>query len=349
MDWKDLLPEGIDDIQDTNTGFEASISIPVDDDGYFGRECPECGRLFKMDAAEYRALPDELKLICPYCGERRDHDEFMTPDQQVRLQSAFEAMAEQYLQQTFDDMMRRTFRRGVSHRSVGNLISLEWQYQPGRPPITRELYEYVEERIRRTLVCPRCSAHVGVYGATAFCPICGSREKTEEIRDAIAAQRLALSLPNQLADDVREQARAAGVFDQHAEAAIKDVVTLFETYMRGVFVTEVPNHVQALAKERQTVFQSIGDTERLLRDHLGWDVRAAVDNDVLDRLSVVFEQRHVLVHRHGEVDARFAQRVSTAGLRIGQRLTVSRTQAERGLNDLEAVVEAIERFRSKET
>jgi len=73
MDWKDRLPEDVGDIRDTHTGFEASISILVDDDGYFGRECPECGRLFKMDAAEYKALPDELELICPYCGDRRDH------------------------------------------------------------------------------------------------------------------------------------------------------------------------------------------------------------------------------------------------------------------------------------
>jgi DNA-directed RNA polymerase subunit RPC12/RpoP len=48
----------------------------VDDDGYLGRECPECGRLFKMDAAKYEALPDDLELICPYCDERQDHGAF---------------------------------------------------------------------------------------------------------------------------------------------------------------------------------------------------------------------------------------------------------------------------------
>ena len=350
MDWKDRLPEDVGDIRDTDTGFEASISIPVDDDGYFGRECPECGRLFKMDAAEYKALPDDLELICPYCGDRRDHSEFMTSDQQARLESAFEAMAEQYVHQTFDDMMRRTF--GISRRpprSGGNFISIEWRYEPGRPPITHQLYEYLEEKVRRTVACVRCGTHVGAYGATAFCPVCGPREKAEEIRDAIAAQRLALSLPDQLADDIREQAQAAGVFDQHAEAAIKDAVTLFETYARGVFVTELPNHVQVLGRERQTVFQSLADTERLLRDHMKWDLRAAVGADVLDRLFVVFEQRHVLVHRHGEVDARFVQRVPNAGLRVGQRLTVSRAQAERGLDDLEAVVDSVERLRGAAT
>jgi hypothetical protein len=69
VDWKDRLPEGIGDVHETKTGFEASISIPVDEDGFFGRECPECGRLFKMHFGQYEALPDDLELICPYCGD----------------------------------------------------------------------------------------------------------------------------------------------------------------------------------------------------------------------------------------------------------------------------------------
>lgn len=80
------------------------------------------------------------------------------------------------------------------------------------------------------MACVRCGTHVGAHGATAFCQV-RPREKAEEIRDAIGAQRFVLSPPNQLADDIREQARAAEVFDQHAEAAIKDAMTLFETYV----------------------------------------------------------------------------------------------------------------------
>ena len=41
--WEHLpKPEGVGDIKDTDNGFEVSISIPTDDDGYFGRECPAC-------------------------------------------------------------------------------------------------------------------------------------------------------------------------------------------------------------------------------------------------------------------------------------------------------------------
>ena len=344
MDWKHRLPAGIGNVRDTPTGFVAAISIPVDDDGYFGRECPECGRLFKMDAAEYEALPDDLELICPYCGERRDHGDFMTRDQRARVDSAVEAVTEQYVHQSLNDMFHRTFS-SMPRSPKGSFISIEWRYEPGRPPISRQLHDYLEDRVRRTLVCLRCDAHVAVYGATAFCPVCGPRHKAEEIKDAIAAQRLALALPDQLERDVREQARAAGVFDQHSETAIKDVVTLFETFMRGLFLMAVPNAEEALAKERGTVFQSLEDTVRLLRDYLGWDIRAA-GPDVIDRLAVVFAKRHVLVHRKGEIDKRYLQRVPASGLRVGQHLTITRAEAERALNDLEALVDVLERQRA---
>lgn len=174
----------------------------------------------------------------------------------------------------------------------------------------------------------------------AFCPVCGPRHTAEEIRDAIAAQRITLALPDQLERDVREQARAAGVFDQHSETAIKDVVTLFETFIRGLFLIAVPNAEDDLAKERRTVFQSLEDADRLLKDHLGWDLRSAAGHDVIDRLAVVFAKRHVLVHRKGEIDERYLQRVPVSRLRVGQHLTITRAEAERALDDLEALVDA---------
>src|SRR6266571_448473 len=71
--WKNRLPQELGDVKDTPDGFSMAVPIPVDDDGYFGRACPACERLFKMLHIEYEVLPDDLELTCPYCGERQEH------------------------------------------------------------------------------------------------------------------------------------------------------------------------------------------------------------------------------------------------------------------------------------
>jgi len=345
VSWKNRLPWEVGDVVETPEGFSMQVPIPTGDDGYFGRSCPACERFFKMLAAEYDALPDDVELTCPYCGERRDHGDFLTPDQEARTESAMDAAVEQYLHRTMDDILRQSFggRRG---RSSGGLVTLEWRYEPGHPPMPRALYEYVEEQVRRTIRCSNCGTHAAVYGSAAFCPVCGPRAAAEEVGEAIAGQRLALALPDQLPEDARETARAAGVFDQHADATIKDIATLFETFMRGVFTDAVPNAAAVLAGERPNVFQNLSDTQRLFVDHLGWSVAGAVGPSVWDRLGISFEKRHVLVHRNGRVDQRYLDRIPTGALRLGQRLVITRREAEEALDDLEAVVAAVQAWRS---
>jgi hypothetical protein len=57
------------------------VSMPSDEDGFFGRQCPSCRQIFRVDGDDYEALPDEIDLWCVYCGHHDDHGEFMTQHQ----------------------------------------------------------------------------------------------------------------------------------------------------------------------------------------------------------------------------------------------------------------------------
>src|SRR5713101_5270010 len=82
----------------TAQGFEASVLIPADEEGFFGRQCPDCGRFFKMQVEQWEAFPDDVIVTCPDCGQRpQDTNDFMTSQQNQRVPSAAEALAEQYL------------------------------------------------------------------------------------------------------------------------------------------------------------------------------------------------------------------------------------------------------------
>ncbi len=83
MGWKRLpKPEGVGDITETESGFETSVSVPLDEHGFFGRECSSCDAPFKMGEDQYKALPEDLELTC---GHREEHSGFMSAAQRERV------------------------------------------------------------------------------------------------------------------------------------------------------------------------------------------------------------------------------------------------------------------------
>jgi hypothetical protein len=69
------LPEGVEYVGEKDDKMEFRVEIPLDDDGFFGRQCPACDQVFRVFHEDYEALPDELRLWCVYCGDNDDHRE----------------------------------------------------------------------------------------------------------------------------------------------------------------------------------------------------------------------------------------------------------------------------------
>jgi hypothetical protein len=70
----------------------------------------------------------------------------------------------------------------------------------------------------------------------------------------------------------------------------------------------------------------------------GAPISAQVPEGVWTRLQIVFQQRHILVHRHGLVDEQYVRHVTRARQQLGQRLVLERRDALEALDALEAVV-----------
>jgi uncharacterized Zn finger protein (UPF0148 family) len=338
VSWQHRVPHGISGFRETGQGFEASVSIPADEEGFFGRQCPECQRFFKMRVDEWGALPDDAIVTCPYCGRRpEDVNDFMTAQQNQRVQSAAEALAEQYVHQALQDAFSGLGTRRLRPGESG--IEIRVSHDP--PPPVRSLATYVEEQVRRTITCDRCETVYAVYGATAFCPVCGPRGAADTVTEAIERGRRSLGLEDALPDDLREQARADGVFDKAAADAVKEVVTLFEVFARDQFAARVPGHQEIVQQHGRGVFQRLDDVDALFAEHAGTSISAHVPEAVWLQLQVVFQQRHLLVHRQGTVDEQYIQRVPHAREQVGQRLVLSRRDADKALDALEAVVQAV--------
>jgi hypothetical protein len=64
----DRIPDGVGDIERHGVGFTGSVSLPVEEDGFFGRSCPECESPFKTQADGCTAFPEETELHCLTAG-----------------------------------------------------------------------------------------------------------------------------------------------------------------------------------------------------------------------------------------------------------------------------------------
>jgi sarcosine oxidase delta subunit len=338
MSWDPRLPDGVSNVTKTAEGFMAAVSIPPDENGYVGRRCTACQSMFRMLSDELAGVPEAASLTCPYCGRQAHSDEFRTEAQENRAIAAAEAIAMQQVEDQLDDMMRNFGSKSRSRSTSG--FRVEFNYKPASRQPARPLPEIVEERARRTLTCSNCGTHYAVYGASAFCPVCGPRAATDTVLEGIARARYMLALEDQLPPEERDAARDMGVFDGAAADTVKNIVTQFEVFTRDQFNARAPNPA-ASVKGKGNVFQRLDDTAQLFTDHCGIDLVAAVGVGVWQRLREDFARRHVLTHSDGLVDAKFLTVVATTSLQIGQRLVINRQDAEGALDDVETVVRSI--------
>ena len=72
------FPAGVKFLGKSGSNFTLAVTMPADDEGFFGRECPSCRGHFRVASDDYEALPDDQMLWCVYCGHHDHNDDFIT-------------------------------------------------------------------------------------------------------------------------------------------------------------------------------------------------------------------------------------------------------------------------------
>lgn len=91
---------------------ELSFSIPLDDDGFVRRECPECEREFKWHYSEENSEPvPDGGYFCPYCNVQSDANSWFTPAQ---LELATSVAARELVDPMMEDLADSVSGSGLS-------------------------------------------------------------------------------------------------------------------------------------------------------------------------------------------------------------------------------------------
>lgn len=83
-----------------------AVRISPDEEGYIGRQSPECRQLFRVHVEDWEDLPDDLLLWCVCRGHHDDHGEFISEQQLDRATRVAENYGEQLIRQTLDHSLR---------------------------------------------------------------------------------------------------------------------------------------------------------------------------------------------------------------------------------------------------
>lgn len=330
------MADGAEIVGRQTDSYQMKVSIPLDEDGFLGRQCPDCELLFRMDAEQYEALPDDVALWCVYCGHHGEHSEFLTAQQRDRLMRAVGDLGMQLVSRELGRAFEGLSRGNSRARQTG--VSFSYRSRPFYP---RPLPGIDEERLVRVRTCTGCQGRYAVFGEHRFCPICGQLPAGLVAMDTIEADRARLDALNALPPEATAALREQGVFTLNWIDTIENMVGVVEALASAVFHAAVPNAADHL-KGKGNLFQRLADTADLFVATGHADLRTMLGPAVWQRLSQTWAARHVFTHNDGLVDAKYVAKVPTSAARLGQRLVATEAMCRQALDDTTILCQALQ-------
>ncbi|AZQ36593.1 hypothetical protein EJ357_26740 [Streptomyces cyaneochromogenes] len=326
------MADGAELVGRQGDSFEMRVSIPSDDNGFFGRQCPECSLVFRMDVQQYEALPDDLTLWCVYCGHHAEHSEFMTEQQRDRIMRAAGDFAMQMVSQELDKVFG-----GLARGSRGSSISFSYKSQPFYP---RPLPGIDEEQLVRVRTCADCQNNYAVFGEHRYCPVCGQLPAASVAFDALQADTARLDALEALPADAKSLLREQGVFARNWVDTIENVVGVVEALASSLFRAAAPN-ADSLLNGKGAIFQRLDHMADLIVATGFSDLRITLGAQSWQRLLETWAARHVFTHNDGIVDEKYLTRVPSSSTRIGQRLVLTDAACRQALDDAKSLCDAL--------
>jgi hypothetical protein len=287
-----------------NLGSQFSVTMPADEEGLIGRECPvpECEGYFKFQPGT--GLKEEnLPTHCPYCGHKACSDKFFTKAQVEYAKSIV--------------------MREVTGALLKDMKSLEFNYRPqgafgigfsmkvtGRPTPIRQ---YRETKLETEVVCDKCTLRYTIYGVFGFCPDCGVHNSLQILNKNLELVQKLLAVADTLEQPV----------SQHLiENALEDCVSAFDGFGRETCRVFASKAVKP-EKAARIRFQNIVAARDRVREQFVVDFAAAAAPADWAHVLQAFQKRHLLAHKMGVVDEDYLSATGDSPVLLGRKVSIA--------------------------
>lgn len=320
---------------------ELSFTIEPDENGFIDKECPnsECTFQFKTHAEDWQNLFQDSAVYCPFCRNEAPSDQWFTTEQVEMAKS----QALGYVESVIGQAMLDDARDFNSKQRRNSFISMKLTVTGVKTHFIQVPIPSMEEMTLK-IQCEKCCSRYAVIGSAFFCPCCGNNSVERTFDDSLLKVEAKLNNLNV----IRQALIQAGLRDEAettcrslVETSLSDCVVAFQRYMEEVYKKQ-PN----AEKVGFNAFQRIDDGseywERLTtKGYKDW-----LNKNELDRLSLLFQRRHLLAHTEGMVDDKYLLRSGDISYKSGQRIVVNEKDVRELLTYIRKIVSQIALIRT---
>ena len=318
----------IDQLNSIN-GRTVSIPIEPDEKGYLDKQCPSenCEFLFKVQEDDWRNLFPNDMVWCPFCRHEAPKREWFTIAQVEHAQNqALEVVKGEIHNAMVDDA--NSFN---SRQPRNSFISISLKVEGGKVQ-TVAVPAKAAEAMQLEIICENCNARFSVLGSAFFCPACGYNSVTRMFADSlrkIRVKKYHISTIRQALTESTGKDEAELTCRSVLETCIADGVVAFQKLCEGLY--------QDFGEAPFNAFQRLEHGSKLWERIIGIGYSKWLNEDEIDKLSILFQKRHILSHNEGIVDAQYLLKSGDTSYKEGQRIVVS----ERDIDELLSYVEKL--------
>ncbi|MDX2252945.1 MAG: hypothetical protein NW202_11705 [Nitrospira sp.] len=292
-----------------------SISIPPDEDGFVGRECPvpECESYFKIQLGT-GLNGENLPCHCPYCGHAAGPDKFFTKAQVEYVQSVVMnkvtgALLKDLKSLEFNHPPRGGFGIGISMKVSG---------QP--TPISH----YREKQLETEVLCEQCALRYMIYGVFGFCPDCRVHNSFQILKKNLELVGKILAVA-----ETQEQAVAQSLI----ENGLEDCVSAFDGFGREICRLHAKRSAD-LEKAEKVSFQNLEGAKQSTKLLFNLDLSAGITTDEWKMAVLAFQKRHLLSHKMGVIDDEYIPKTGDTHTAVGRKVSI-------GTEEVRAIVKIV--------
>ncbi len=313
-----------------NLGSKFSVSLPPDEEGFVGRECPaaECEGYFKIQPGT-GLKGENLPCHCPYCGCGASSDKFFTRAQveyakSVMMREVTGAMLKDLKSLEFNHRPRGAFGIGIS-------ISMKVTGQP------TAIRSYRESKLETEVVCDRCTLRYTIYGVFGFCPDCAVHNSLQILNKNLELVQKLLAVA---------ETQEPQIAQHLIENALEDCVSAFDGFGRETCRVFAAKAVKP-EKAAEIRFQNIATAHDRVREQFSVDFTATAAPVDWKYILRAFQKRHLLAHKMGVVDEDYLAATGDSPSLLGRKVSIAASEVRELVAKLQSL--GAELFRSLES